>query len=163
MMTMLNRQVLDLGYVLRHFPDLEFGVGDTGHRLRVQRFVYLLQSFDIYLGYDYTWYMHGPYCTTLAAMARALSGIYDKIPYDQGMTFVDPGVQRRFERFKRFIAGRESDGAFLEIAASLHVLHRTSGLSCPDIIKRVAAESKRFKEIECGRVWVEMEEWGLMK
>ena len=160
---MLNRQVIDLGHILRQFPDFKFGVEDYVHRLRVRKFVYLMQSFDIYLGYDYTWYMHGPYCTTLATMAKALSGIYDKIPYDPGMAFVNSAVHERFERFKRFISGRENDNAFLEIAASLHVLHRTSGLSCPDIVKRVAVESEQFKEIECGRVWVEMEAWGLVK
>lgn len=47
----MDRQAMDLGYILRQFPDLGFGMDDTGHRLRVQRFVYLLQAFDIYLGY----------------------------------------------------------------------------------------------------------------
>ena len=159
----LNRQVLDLGYVLRQFPDLEFGVDNFKHRLRVQKFVYLLQSFDIYLGYDYSWYLHGPYCTTLATMAKALRPIYDKIPYDPGMAFVDPGVQKRFERFKRFIGGRENDNTFLEIAASLHILHKTSGLARPDIIKRVTAKRKQFIESECDRIWTEMEKWGIMK
>lgn len=158
----LNRQVLDPGYVLRQFPDMEFGVDDFRHRLRVQKFVYLLQSFDIYLGYDYTWYLHGPYCTTLATMAKALSPIYDKIPCDPGMAFVDPAVQERFERFRTFISGRENDNAFLEIAASLHILHKTSGLPRPDIIGRVTAKRKQFKESECDRVWMDMEEWGLM-
>lgn len=158
----MNRQVLDLGYVLRQFPDLEFGVDNFRHRLRVQKFVYLLQSFDIYLGYDYSWYLHGPYCTTLAAMAKALSPVYDKIPHDPGMAFVDPAVQERFEMFKKFISGRENDNAFLEIAASLHILHKTSGLLRPEIIKRVVAKRKQFKEPECESVWEEMKKWGLM-
>lgn len=158
----MNRQVLDLGCVLRQFPGLEFGVDDFGHRLRVQKFVYLMQSFGIYLGYDYSWYLHGPYCTTLATMAKALSHIYDKIPRDPGMAFVNPAVQERFERFKRFICGRENDSVFLEIAASLHVLHKTSGLPRPDIVRKVTAKRKQLKESECDRVWEEMEEWGLM-
>ena len=45
----VDRQAIDLGYILRQFPDLDFGMDDFGHRLRVQKFVYLLQAFDIYL------------------------------------------------------------------------------------------------------------------
>lgn len=38
----MDRQAMDVGYILRQFTDLDFGMDDTGHRLRAQRFVYLL-------------------------------------------------------------------------------------------------------------------------
>lgn len=137
---------------------------DTGHRLRVQRFVYLLQAFDIYLGYDYSWYMRGPYCTRLAAVGCALEPLYGMIPCDKDMVFADPGVQDRFEHFKRFIRGRENDGDFLEAAASLHVLHRTSGMPRADIVRKVAAERDRFGEEYCNGVWDEMAgKWRLVE
>ena len=159
----MNQQVVDLGWVLRQFPDLDFGMDDFEHRLRTQKFVYLLQSFDIYLGYDYTWYLRGPYCTQLAAVGYALSKSYHRIPHDKSMVFLDGDVQERFERFKAFIRGRENDNDFLEIAASLHILKKTSGLSRGEIVEKVAAKQARFTPDQCGRAWEEMEECGLMK
>ena len=160
---MLNRQAADLGYILRQFPDLDFGMGDFEHRLRVQKFVYLLQSFDIYLGYDYSWYLRGPYCTQLATVGHALSRSYGDIPYDEAMVFSNPDVQERFEAFKEFIKGRENDNDFLEIAASMHILHKTSGLPRAGIVEKVAAKQDRFTADECNRIWGVMEEWELIK
>ena len=134
----MNRQVIDLGHILRQFPDLDFGMDDFEHRLRTQKFVYILQTFGIYLGYDYSWYLRGPYCTSLATIGFALSKIYGDVPYDKGLVFVNPGIQERFEQFKEFIKGRENDNGFLEIAASLHMLKKTSGLDRGEIIKKVA-------------------------
>ena len=159
--TPVNRQTIDLGYVLRQFPGLDFGMDDFGHRLRVQKFVYLLQSFDIYLGYDYSWYLRGPYCTQLATIGYALSRAYDQIPRDQKMAFANPDAQERFERFKEFIRGRENDNDFLEIAASLHMLRKTGSMPRAAIIERVEAKQERFRG-RCGGVWEEMERWKLM-
>ena len=158
----VDRLVIDLGHILRQFPSLDFGMADTEHRLRIQKFVYLLQAFGVYLGYEYSWYLHGPYCTKLATVGYALGSIYDMVPYDKDMVFVNPAVQERFEEFKRFIKKRENDGDFLEIAASLHVLHRTSGMERDAIIERVEAERERLRG-RCGRVWEEMERWKLME
>ena len=168
--TAVIRQAIDLGYVLRQFPDLDFGMDDFDHRLRVQKFVYLLQAFDIYLGYDYSWYLRGPYCTQLATIACTLSRSYDRIPIDQEMAFANPDMQERFERFKEFIRGRENDNAFLEIAASLHMLRKAYDLIGRDIIgrdvivARVAAnrDKDHFDKATCEAVWGELERWNLM-
>ena len=156
----VDRLVIDLGHILRQFPDLDFGMGDFEHRLRIQKFVYLLQAFGMYLGYEYSWYLHGPYCTRLATVGYALGSIYDMVPYDRDMEFVNPAVQDRFEEFKKFIRGRENDNDFLEIAASLHILRKTSGMARAAIIERVEAKQERFRG-RCGGVWEEMERWSL--
>lgn len=160
----MDKQTIDLGHILRQFPDLDFGMDDFEHRLRVQKFVYLLQAFDVYLGYEYSWYLRGPYCTGLATVGYALRSLYPMIPRDKDMVFADPGVQKRFERFKEFIKKRENDNDFLEVAASLHILHRTSGMPRAGIVEKVAAKRKHFSEEYCNRVWEEMEEkWNLMR
>ena len=158
----VNRQAIDLGYVMRQFPRLDFGMGDFDHRLRVQKFVYLLQAFDIYLGYDYSWYLRGPYCTQLATTAYALSHSYDVIPRDQKMAFTNPDVQERFERFKEFIKGRESDNDFLEIAASEHMLRKTTEMPRADIIARVRAKRDHFTVAMCEDAWEDLERWNLI-
>ena len=158
----VNRQAIDLGYVMRQFPRLDFGMGDFDHRLRVQKFVYLLQAFDIYLGYDYSWYLRGPYCTQLATTAYALSHSYDVISRDQKMAFTNPDVQERFERFKEFIKGRESDNDFLEIAASEHMLRKTTDMPRADIIARVRAKRDHFTVAMCEDAWEDLERWNLI-
>ena len=159
----VDRQTIDLGYVMRQFPDLDFGMGDFDHRLRVQKFVYLLQAFDIYLGYDYSWYLRGPYCTQLATVAYTLSRSYDAIPRDQKMAFLNSDVQERFERFKEFIGGRESDNDFLEIAASEHMLRKTTDMSRADIIEKVSTKKKEpFDKALCERGWEDLERWVLI-
>lgn len=135
---------------------------DFEHRLRTQKFVYLLQTFGIYLGYDYSWYLRGPYCTSLATVGYALSKIYGDVHYDKGLVFANPDVQEHFEQFKKFVRGRENDNDFLEIAASLHMLKKTSGMDRGGIVKKVAGKQERFAEEQCGAIWEEMEQWGLI-
>lgn len=83
--------------MLRQFPDLDFGMDGFEHMLRTQKFVYLMQTFGIYPGYDYSWYLCGPYCTSLATIGFALTKIYDDVPYDKGLVFMNPDMQERFE------------------------------------------------------------------
>ena len=156
----MNRQPVDLGYVLRQFPRFEFGMHDFGHRLRVQKFVYLLQSFDVYLGYDYSWYLRGPYCSTLAASGFALAGFYKDIPRGVRMYFSSQAVNERFERFKGFIDGRENDTDFLEIAASFHFLEAGGGMSRGDALQRVAGKRPQFTEDGCREIRARLEESG---
>lgn len=145
----MNRQPVDLGYILRQFPQFKFGMHDFDHRLRVQKFVYLLQSFDVYLGYDYSWYLRGPYCSMLAASGFALAEFYTDIPQGVRMTFSSPMVNSRFEDFKGFIAGHENDTDFLEIAASFHFLEAGGKLGRDEILRRVVNKRPQFTEAKC--------------
>lgn len=158
----MNRQPVDLGYVLRQFPRFEFGMHDFDHRLRIQKFVYLLQSFDVYLGYDYSWYLRGPYCSTLAASGFALAEFYDNIPQGVRMAFSSPAVNNRFENFKRFIDGRENDTDFLEIAASFHFLEAGGKLARGEILQRVVNKRPQFAEEKCTSIRSYLEESGVL-
>ena len=157
----MNRQPIDLGFVLGQFPRLEFGVHTPRHRLRLQRFVYLLQSFDVYLGYDYSWYLRGPYCTTLAASCCALAGIRAGIPIGAGMHFSSPSAQDRFGRFRESIGGRENDDAFLEIAATLLFLEGVGGMGREEALGTVAGRRAEFTKGECEEARLRLEEWGI--
>ena len=158
----MNRQSIDLGFVIRQFPDLEFGMRTFDHRLRIQKFVYLLQSFDVYLGYDYSWYLRGPYCSTLAASGFSLAGFYEDIPRRAGMHFLSTLVQDRFDRFKKFIKGRENDNAFLEMAASFHFLEGEGDLGREEVLDKVVRKRPEFTEEQCVKVRSYLEKWGLV-
>ena len=153
----MQRQVIDLGFILRQFPAMEFSTDTFDGRLRLQKFIYLLQAFDVYLGYEYSWYLRGPYCSTLAAAGFALDGFYGAIPEGARMRFVSPRTNGRFERFKEFIGGHESDTDFLEMAASFHFLERGGNLSRDQIFQRVLNKRPNFSEDECRRVQAYLE------
>lgn len=160
----MNRQPVDLGFVLRQFPGLEFGMHTFEHRLRIQKFVYLLQAFDVYLGYDYSWYLRGPYCSNLAASGCALAGFYADIPDGAGMHFSSPSVHGRFARFKEFIGGRENDNAFLETAASLHLLEGEGGMGRGEALDTVAGRGRPGLTREyCAGAHSHLEKWGLVR
>ena len=127
-----------LGLILYNFPEFSF-MDTVDARVRLQKFIYLLQVFGIHLGYDYSWYLRGPHCSSLATDGLLLSDIYDDIDNDiyddidndiyddmveesdaDMMVFADNSMQERFERFVRFVSGRGTNTAFLEVAASLH-------------------------------------------
>lgn len=158
----MNRQPIDLGFILRQFPGFDFSMTGFDSRLRVQKFVYLLQAFDVYLGYEYSWYLRGPYCSTLAASGFALTGFYGDIPEGSRMRFVSPGANERFERFKGFISGREADTDFLEMAASFHFLEKGGNLPRDQIFQRVLNKRPNFSEAECRRVQSHLEDWGVI-
>ena len=158
----MNRQPVDLGYVLRQFPQFKFGMHDFDHRLRVQKFVYLLQSFDVYLGYDYSWYLRGPYCSMLAASGFALAEFYAGIPQGVRMAFSSPAVNNRFEEFKGFIGGYENDTDFLEIAASFHFLEAGGNLGRDEVLQRVVNKRPQFTEEKCKDVRSYLEGSGII-
>ncbi len=146
----MNKQTVDLGYVLKQFPKYDFTMKGFDDRLRLQKFIYLLQAHGIYLGYDFSWYLHGPYCTTLARRGFALERIYKEVPGDE-VWFESPQVQDRFAKFKDAIVDKIADVKFLEVAASLHIL-KLSGMSDEDACAKVSKKKQQFNIPYCQKV-----------
>ena len=137
----MERQPFVLGFILRKFPGFNFSMEDFNDRLRLQKFIYLLQTHNVYLGYDFSWYIRGPYCTTLATAGFALEDFYEQIPKrPKGTRFANGTIQKRFDRFAKFIKGKENDAKFLEAAASLHFLLKTSRITDDDAIRRIVSK-----------------------
>ena len=122
------KRELILGHILRNFPNFKFSVDDFEGRLRIQKFIYLLQAHDIYLGYEFSWYIRGPYDIMVAANCLSLDEIYDNLPTNNGR-FTNNIVQKRFKKFKHFINGHENDLQFLLVTSSIHYLLVT-GKAC---------------------------------
>lgn len=132
----MDRQPFVLGFILRKFPEFEFSMDTFNDRLRLQKFIYLLQMHGVYLGYDFSWYLRGPYCSSLATDGFMLADIYDNMmeePRKDKTEFVDPLVQAKFQKFSKFIKGKWKDRGFLEVAASLHILLTKN----PDVSKAI--------------------------
>ena len=137
----MERQPFVLGLILRKCPEFRFGMNEFNDRLRLQKFVYLLQAHDIYLGYDFSWYIRGPYCTILATAGFALEDFYDDIPKgSKNARFANRTIQNRFDKFVAFIRGMENDAKFLEAAASLHFLLKTRRVNDDEAVSKVGAK-----------------------
>lgn len=157
----MNRPTVDLGMILRQAPEFKFDMDSFDGRLRLQKFIYLLQAHGIYLGYDFSWYLRGPYCTGLTTCGFALKDIYHDIPKNVKAEFADPDDQLNFERFLKFVDGKEMDTDYLEIAASIHILKKT-GMAESDIIPRVVAKSESLTMEKCERAWDDLIERELL-
>jgi len=151
-----------LGYVLKSIPNSDFSMKTFGDRLRLQKIVYMVEAFGVYLGYDFSWYLRGPYCTNLARAGFELEQIMDRIPDGDGVKFLEKDIQKKFDRCVGFIASvmdRHDDLDKLEIAASIHILAKTSNASKQDIFERVVSkmpksEARRADLLAlCEKMW----------
>ncbi len=156
----MNRESVELGFILKQIKDYNFSMDEFDERLKLQKLVYLLQSCGVYLGYDFSWYLRGPYCSLLAHNAFSLEN-YDQIPDDIELKKSDD--KKNFEKFLKFINNKNIDD--LEIAASLHYLKKVHGYGVGDktIIGWVVAKRKNFTESQVQKIWQEMKKYQLIQ
>lgn len=129
-------------------------------RLKLQKTIYLMQSFDLYVGYDFGWYIRGPYSSSLTKDGYALRDKYDSVSEGK---FADPEAEKRFIQFQEFIKGHENDSRWLEIVASIHFLKTMrSELPKESILQIVKDKQEYFTLDECKDAWNYLEKWGLI-
>lgn len=136
-MSILSRQPLVLGFVLAKFPRLNINMRLHEDRIRFQHFMYLLQSCDVSLGYDYTYFLNGPYDTSLVANGIVYDMIkhdYDSQKPDRVTRFANDTIQTRFDNFRDFVYGYERDSDYLKMASIIHMM-RVMGQNRQDIIR----------------------------
>ena len=159
----MNKQTIDLGFILKQFPEFKFTMSTLDDRIKLQKFIYLFQSFGIYLGYDFSWYIHGPFCSTLSTCGFALQKKFTKIP-DSPVTFENVDSQHKFKEFHEFIKGHEDDLEYLEISASLHYQHNFEGLCPTECIDKVITKypEHHFDKNLCEKIWSDLKKWKLV-
>jgi len=131
------------GYVLKSIPNSAFTMAEFSDRLRLQKLIYLVEAFGVYLGYDYSWYLRGPYCTSLARSGFELEQIVGRIPDGAEARFLSRDVQERFDRCVEFVGSimKSSDDLDrLEIAASIHLLAQDAKIPKEGVFERVVAK-----------------------
>lgn len=148
----LNRESVELGFILKQIKGYEFSTYTFADRLKLQKLIYLLQACGVYLGYDYSWYLRGPYCSLLAHNAFSLEEIYHKIPND--IKLEDKTSRKNFEKFLKFVANKNVDE--LEIAASLHYLKNTTPNTDKEIKTKVTQKRDKFTMQQINEIWSEM-------
>lgn len=153
---MAERKVL-LNMVLESFDGLHIDAFDE--RLTLQKRIYLLQLFGIDLGYRYSWYVHGPYCSVLTDDAfdlKADPGVAQRLSKAYELS---PKSKRRISEYKNFestLSGSSLSKA-LELAASIHFLKHIGfvrgGVTKQNISKVLKSKGKDFSDAEIDRVW----------
>lgn len=167
----IDPSAVNLGYILRSIHNSSFKMDTFNDRLRLQKLVYMVEAFGVYLGYDYSWYLRGPYCTSLARAGFELEQINYKIPDHARAKFMYPETQKKFDRATKFIASIMKDPddlTRLEIASSIHLLVVTTDLPKPTIIDRVISKmsgldiNRDFLASSCEEMWTRLCKEGLI-
>jgi len=159
--------VPNLGYILKLVPNADFKMDSFNDRLRLQKIVYMLQAFGVDLGYGFSWYFRGPYCTSLARAGFELEHVYGMIPDGVRVKPVDPRARdglKRCIKFLKDVMDKPDDLDRIEIAASLHLLVITTSLAKQDIFKRVK-EKMAVREVTddmCEAMWRRLQKEGLI-
>jgi uncharacterized protein YwgA len=98
----------------------------TEERLKLQKTIYLLQSYGLKLGYGFSWYKYGPYSQDLVFDAYAvLESEKSKFEQESQKLSFSQSCQQKFAEFRR-ICGYVLDSAeLLELVASVCFLCET--------------------------------------
>lgn len=155
-----------LGLVLTQLG--AFSIETFADRLIIQKKVYFVQKFGIDMGYHYSWYIKGPYCTALTSSA------YDLIP--RGVhQFSDYSLNadaiRLLERVNNLEQLKDkvnlSKEDWYELIASVDYL-RTSYSWLEDktkegVFEKLMADKPQFTRAQFDYAWEVLEQQGLIE
>lgn len=96
-----------------------------------------MQAFGLNLGYQYNWYLRGPYSPGLASDAYSLTKSEAPVP---PVRFVNSDDEKRFLEFQQYIMKNKSDASWLEKVASIHFLRKVLNVPDRDMLFRKAKE-----------------------
>jgi uncharacterized protein YwgA len=121
-MTNINNRLARLNFLYQRIFGNDIDMGSFDSRIKLQKLVYILKSEGINLGYDFTWYIRGPYSSDLADDGFHFSNGDGMIP-KYNITDEDRTVLDRLTRVTHLI--RDSNTA--ELVASFLFLKSNYG------------------------------------
>lgn len=137
-----------------------FSVDKFQDRLRLQKTIYLLQAFGIYLGYNFNWYIYGPYSP---ALTRDAFEVLPQIRMHAPMQLGDAEAEERFKVFMHFLGDKKNDPQWLELVGSLHMLRFMYGEKNRQVIfERMRKKQPYLSEDKRVAGWQRLEEFGLL-
>jgi len=155
----VSLSTLKLGGVLKKFRD--FSIETFEDRLILQKRIYLIQAFGLYLGYNFSWYIHGPYSPDLTRDAYKLDAIYELVPE---LKFEKSKYNSTFEKYIEFLDDRSDDGDWLEQLACTHFLKQIyPDKHREEIIQLVLEHEEHFNRRQCEDAYGYLVEWGLIE
>jgi len=87
-------------------------------RKQLQKLTYLIEAFGIFLGFRFSWYLHGPYDRKLTAV------LYDdnRDESDRDVLNTFPNEKKILKKIKEFLGRDIHSSRTLELIVSLHYL-----------------------------------------
>lgn len=140
-----------LGGLLKRIDSFNLSTFDG--RLVLQKTVHLMQSCGVPLGYEFSWYVRGPYSPGLTRDAFEIQGSYSSM---QPARFADPALEARFAAFVDFIRPHKLDARWLELVASIDFLTRLGSESDKDgVYAIVAGKMPGLTPAEFEKGWID--------
>jgi len=157
-----KEKILALGGILRRIGNFEPSCFPSSFDMRLifQKTVYLMQAFGLYLGFDFSWYLRGPYSPMLAHFGYEITKMKELIPVAR---FSNPRSEERFVKFLEFLGPEKDNARWLEILASIHMqkkLHPWKSKN--DILRIVVHKQSYFTIKECREAWNYLARHGLI-
>lgn len=121
----------------------EASVDSFDSRIKLQKLVYLSDSFGIPLGFDFTWYVYGPYSPQLTKI------MFNKETGDSNNIDKIPNAENIILKLKEFLGDDVHSGDKLELIASLHYissLYENPKKSKSEIISTLCEEKPKFSK-----------------
>jgi uncharacterized protein YwgA len=170
----MNAARRELALVLDQL-DVPIDLDTFSKRFNVQKKIYLAQIAGVDLGYRFSWYLRGPYSTTLTEDAFTLKdeiaeGIADHLDY-QLLDDVAESLDEAKKLWERPPDVGVSDDLWLELLASLHYLrhiaYRPPGAKreFDDVFTLLVKSKPQFKDRKepARRAWKRLQDFGLVQ
>jgi len=170
----MNAARRELALVFDHLG-VPVDLGTFSKRFNIQKKIYLAQIAGVDLGYRFSWYLKGPYATTLTEDAFALKdeiadGVADHEDY-QLLDEVAAALDSAKKLWEKPPEPPVSDDHWLELLASLHYLrhiaYRPPGAKrdFDDVFTLLVKSKPQFKKmkIPARRAWERLDEFGLVQ
>jgi len=130
----------------------------------VQKLVYLLDKiFDMEFGFNYSWYLHGPYSTEVTRI------IFDVV---EGRQTVSPDTKvlssedlKKLDQLKTFLGNGLHSADQLELLVSLHFLvdsAKSSGLTREEVISFLKSKKPYFTDKEISNAFSRLQALGVL-
>jgi uncharacterized protein YwgA len=137
------------GLIKRVYKDFEISTFEN--RVKLQKFIYILQTRGINLGYSFNFYLYGPYSTDLTRAAFQTPDLSSL----NAVRFKDPEIEMQFSKIIEQIDKYKNDIKWLECATSIMFL-KEIGLDREQIYKRIKNKKTTFNDSYISGVWSEI-------
>jgi uncharacterized protein YwgA len=124
-------------------------------RLKIQKYIYILQNRGIPLGFYFNFYLYGPYSTDLTRTSYQIQN-YEKM---KRVKFKDASYEEKFKDILNVINTHSNDTKWLECASSILFL-KEMGYEKKTIFERIKKKITTFEDEYVDQVWNELNEIG---
>lgn len=140
---MINRQGL-LKLVCDQFSNLNVQSFQT--RILLQKTIFILQEIGLNLGYDYNWYLRGPYSPQLTADAFEIQNDVALFQEEAGKYKLTDTATSVIARVHAIIGEKINDDTFMELVASLVFLSKYYRRNDEDLIVLLKNKKPKFND-----------------